>query len=264
MGNVSTSKTISTSVWAQKGATWRAVDVSARPYSVINTGFVELDQLIQLGGWPLGTTTEIGLAEHGIGELRLLMPGLRNALNGTRPYMIWVAPPYLPYSQALIKEHIDPARLIIVKAKSPVEVLWVAEQVLLANSCGVLLTWSGSYPLNHKETRRLQLAAAKSDTWHVQFRHQHCLQHTSAARMRLRITNHAQGRLSMVIDKQPQGMGGQQCTVSLPPYYEQWQRLAATQLPQHNRPLVKSLINRKLTFDTKANGARRTVTIDEG
>jgi protein ImuA len=245
-----------------KGKNCLPIQLSTRPYSIINTGFVELDHVLAVGGWPLGTTTEIGLINDGIGELRLLLPALRANLSDSKPHMIWISPPYLPYSQALIKEQVDPDHLIVITPKNMADTLWAAEQILLANNCSVLFTWTGKYNLSQKETRRLQLAAEKSCTWHVQFRHQQCLQQPSAARMRLSLDCNSAGQLLVSINKQPQGLSGQQCCLSLSPHYEQWQHIPTKLLPQHNRPLLCSPIKQRYTTESKTMKSRRTIAIE--
>ncbi|MBL4672014.1 MAG: translesion DNA synthesis-associated protein ImuA [Arenicella sp.] len=255
-------KTVSNSVFTDKDKACRPIQMSARPYSVINTGFIDLDRVLAVGGWPLGTTTEIGLADDGIGELRLLLPALRNSLNQSTPHVVWIAPPYLPYSQALIREHINPDNLIVVTPKNIADTLWAAEQILLADNCSALFTWTGKYNLSQKETRRLQLAAEKSCTWHVQFRDHRCLQQASAARMRLALDSTPAGKLSVTVNKQPQGTNGQQCSLSLSPHYEQWQQIPTERLPQHNRPLLRSPIKQRYRVGSKAVESRRTIAIE--
>ena len=257
-----TDKSILNSSVIQKGGAWHAAPGGARPYSVINTGFSQLDKSIRIGGWPLGTSTEIGVDDYGIGELRMLMPALRNVLSSNRPYVVWIAPPYLPYSRALLKEHIDPSFLVVVNSSRVSDTLWAAEQVLLSNSCSALFIWTGGHNLSHKETRRLQLATEKSGTWHVQFRHQRCLQQASAARMRLRLQSNAQGELLVNIDKQPLGVQTEQCLLSLSPHYEQWQRIPTEQLPQHNRPRLNNGFKQQ-TSTSKMRGLSRKLLIDE-
>lgn len=255
-------KTVLSSVFADKDKACLPIQMSVRPYSIINTGFIDLDRVFAVGGWPLGTTTEIGLADDGIGELRLLLPALRNALNQSKPHMVWIAPPYLPYSQALIKEHIDPDNLIVVMSKNIADTLWAAEQILLADNCSALFTWTGKHNLSQKETRRLQLAAEKSRTWHVQFRDRRCLQQASAARMRLTLESTPAGKLSVTVNKQPQGVNGQQCSLSLSPHYEQWQHIPTEHLPQHNRPLLHSPVIRHYHASSKSMELRRTYAVE--
>jgi hypothetical protein len=252
-------KTILNSVFTDKNKACLPIQISVRPYSIINTGFADLDRVLAVGGWPLGTTTEIGLADDGIGELRLLLPALRNTLSQSKPHMVWIAPPYLPYSQALIKERINPDNLIVVMPKNRADILWAAEQILLADNCSVLFTWTGKHNLSQKETRRLQLAAEKSCTWHVQFRDHRCLQQASAARMRLALDSTPLGKLSVTVNKQPQGANGQQCSLSLSPHYEQWQHIPTEHLPQHNRPLLHSPIKQRYRAGSNAIESRRTI-----
>ncbi|MFT6408189.1 MAG: hypothetical protein ACJAQ6_001605 [Arenicella sp.] len=259
--------TVLSSAFKSKNKAGLPAQMSARPYSVINTGFAELDRMLTLGGWPLGTTTEIGLVKDGIGELRLLLPAIRNILNHSKPHMLWISPPYQPYSQALIKEQVNPDNLIVITPKNMADTLWTAEQILLANNCSVLFTWTGKYNLRQKETRRLQLAAEKSCSWHVQFRHHQCLQQPSAARMRLTLDSTPASKLLVTIKKQPQGSNGQQCCLSLSPHYEQWQHIPTELLPQHNQPLLRSPIKRlprKEAYQTESKniGARRTIAIE--
>lgn len=240
---MTTSNSITPALAVTNKQKWRFSQPSARPYSVINTGFNKFDAAMKIGGWPLGTTTEIGVPMDGIGELRLLMPALRTLLTKVKPYIIWVAPPYVPYSRALIKEHIDPSQLIVVKAQDPQNALWSAEQILMANCCGALFTWTGRYNLSHKESRRLQLAAERSNTWHVQFRHSSCLKQPSAARLRLRLESGVHGQV-VEIEKQPFGSKGQRFSLLLAPHYEQWQKVPAAYLPESNRPQPIHGINR--------------------
>lgn len=252
-------KTILNSVFADKHKACLPIQMSVRPYSVINSGFTELDRVLAVGGWPLGTTTEIGLVDDGIGELRLLLPALRHILSQGKPHMVWIAPPYLPYSQALIKERIDPNHLIVITTKNIADTLWAAEQILLADNCSVLVTWTEKYKLSQKQTRRLQLAAEKSGTWHVQFRHHRCMQQVSAARLRLVLDSTPAGKLLVTINKQPQGASGQQCSLSLSPHYERWQHIPTELLPQHNRPLLRSPIKQPYRTGSKAMLSRRTL-----
>lgn len=219
-------------------ACWRSLTVSNNKQTIIKTGYTELDQVLKLGGWPMGVVTEIGLDNLGIGELRLLMPALRAVLSSASPHAIWVAPPYRPYAPALVKECLNLDNLFLVSPSSMPNILWAAEQALQVGSCGAVFCWTGQYNLNQKESRRLQLMAEKSNIWLVLFRHRDCLQQASAARLRLQLNGNHQGTLNVNVHKQPEAYGGQQCTVSLAPHYEQWQRIPVALLPEHNQSLA--------------------------
>ena len=76
---------------------------------VVPSGFAKLDAILS-GGWPLGCLIELLADSSGIGELRLLLPGLvrhcRNSASGR-----WVEP--LPLRIAVCRyrhRHLSPSR----------------------------------------------------------------------------------------------------------------------------------------------------------
>lgn len=209
----------------------------------LDSGYQALNKELHSGGWPLNTCTELGLSQHGIGELRLLLPALR-LLQQTahqRQNIIWVAPPFLPYAPALIKEEIDPRKLTIVRTNNIQDTLWSTEQALLSESCAAVFCWTSSHNLNNRELRRLQLASEKTNTWNVLFRHNECLKQPSASGLRIALESNSYSKLELHILKQPNGWGGQYCCLSLAPHYEHWQRLPAHLLPHHNQAQTPNL-----------------------
>ena len=224
---------------------WKSISSSKHSYSTISTGFSELDELLALRGWPLETTTELALNQSGIGELRLLLPALKQRLNASgKNHIVWIAPPHRPFAPALFKQNIDPNKLIIVRPKGVADTLWSIEQALLSKSCAAVFSWTGNYKLNSKESRRLQLAVERSNTWHVQFRHSLCLTQPSAARLRLQLTSTPDGHLNVLVCKQPQGGGDLECTLSVQPGYQHWQRIPTELLP-HSNAVTKTFNKRK-------------------
>lgn len=234
------------------GKIWRGAQAyerkPGRPKRVIASGHPVLDQQLHGGGWPLDTTTELGLSCAGIGELRLLIPALRELMQGqlAQQHILFIAPPFLPFGPSLLKENLDISKLIMVQTNSMQDTLWAAEQALLAECCAAVLSWTGSYNLGTRELRRLQLAAQQSSSWNILLRHSDCLQQPSASGLRLHLKSNSYSKLDVHILKQPQGWGGQRCTLSLHPHYENWQRLPAGLLPHHNQartPTVAQPIN---------------------
>lgn len=214
--------------------------------SVLTTGYKELDHQLYEGGWPLHTSTELGLSEPGIGELRLLTPALRELQRSMQNNIVLIAPPLLPFAPALRKERININQLTIVQTNTMQDTLWAAEQALLAQCCAAVLTWTGSADLSTRELRRLQLAAEKTQTWNVLFRHSDCLKQPSASGLRIHLKTNTYSQLDLHIIKQPQSWGGQHCTLSLQPHYENWQRLPAHLLPHQNQsqaPALKAELN---------------------
>jgi hypothetical protein len=200
----------------------------------IKSGHNDLDSLLSQGGWPLSLLTEIGLADNGIGEVRLLVPALRELQQNTSSRrIVWVAPPYLPLASTLIKEGLDSRYLTIIQTKTIADTVWAYEQALLSESCGAVIGWTGSHQLKDRELRRLQLAAERSHAWSILLRDQRCMTKSSSCHLRLSLKATQLGKLNVHIIKQPQHWGDLYCTLSLSPHYEQWQRLPVALLPQH-------------------------------
>jgi cell division inhibitor SulA/protein ImuA len=124
------------------------------------------------GGWPRRALTEILLDRHGIGELSVLMPALARLSEQaarTKRWIVWIAPPYVPYAPALRLSGIDLSRVLLVEpTREKKDVLWAIEQALRSGSSIAVFAWlerASSIAL-----RRLQLAAEEHDCWAVLFR----------------------------------------------------------------------------------------------
>lgn len=173
-----------------------------RSWRTVPSGHARLDGALPGGGWPAGMLTEIAVERYGSGEMALFMPLLAR-LSGEgggdarRGWMVWVAPPYLPYAPALAAAGVDPARTLVVRAGSDADALWAAEQALLSGTCAIVLAWvarAGGRPL-----RRLQLAAERSGTPIVLFRPVRALESPSPAALRLKLASGHDGvRLHLV------------------------------------------------------------------
>ena len=215
---------------------------SGRQTTTLNTGYPELNQRLHGQGWPLHTSNEFGLNDFGIGELRLLLPSLRQLCKQhSQANILWIAPPFLPFAPALIKEKINVGKLSVVQTSSIDETLWATEQALLADCCAAVFSWTGKHDLSMRQLRRLQLATQKSQAWNVLFRHSDCLQQASPSGLRLQLQSNAYSQLEVHITKQPYGWAGQRCTLSIPPHYENWQRLPAHLWTHHNLPSLHGL-----------------------
>lgn len=238
---------------------WRGSEsklTQAKPFHTLDTGYCELNQQLHTGGWPLTTTNEIGLNQNGIGELRLLIPALKTLqTRSQKQNILWIAPPYLPYAPGLVKEGIDVSKLTIVDSKNIKDIVWAAEQALLSESCAAVLCWTQAHMLSNAILRRLQLAAKKTNTWSILLRHSSCLEQASVSGLRIKLACTAHSQLAVHIVKQTNGWGGQRCTLSPSPHYENWQRLAVDLWP--NRQLHNST-NEK---PTKQKPKPATVTV---
>lgn len=166
----------------QRADIWRGG--AAPPVQALPCGFAELDALLPGGGLPRGALTEILIAREGIGELSLLLPALARATEDER-WLVFVAPPYIPYAPALARAGVNLARLLLVHPRSTQERLWAVEQALRAGTASVVLAWLAH--AEPKALRRLQLAAEAGGALGILFRAVRCAEDNSPAALRLRL-----------------------------------------------------------------------------
>lgn len=176
---------------------WRG-RVQARVAAGLSTGYEKLDRHLPGGGWPMHTLTEVLTAQYGIGELQLFMPALArlSAEDPVVPYgepgwIAWIAPPFQPYPPALDAWGINLSRLLIVRPKDDGDILWSAEQALSSGTCAAVLLWPGT--LSDQDSRRLQLAAEKGQSWAIAFRPASARNEPSAAAVRMELEADASG-----------------------------------------------------------------------
>lgn len=179
-------------------AIWRGGSVAAA-LPGIATGFAALDAVLPGGGWPLGTLTELLPARTGIGELSLLAPVLARLSREDARWLLWIAPPHVPYAPALVAAGIDPARLIVVHPRSAAEALWAARQALASKGASAVLAWLGTPDMH--SLRRLQLAAEQSQTFACLLRPPHAADDFSPAALRLRLDAGSNHRLAVQVLK---------------------------------------------------------------
>lgn len=208
-------------------AVWQASQKSSSSQA-LSTGYIELDQQLHYAGWPQAKLTEILLSQHGIGELRLLTPLLRQ-LNQQAGYITWVNPPYLPYPAALLNHQLLLEKTLVIKTKTILDSIWAAQQAMASQSCSAVLLWLPDKHLTN-EIRKLNLAAKAGHCWGVIFRSLNLQQQTSAAALRITMQVQQQ-RQQLSIIKQPGGWAGQKVTLNLFPERQNWTNITANQWP---------------------------------
>ena len=164
---------------------WRGRDGGGDGTAAIATGFAVLDDYLPGGGWPLTGISEIFIEHYGLGELSILMPALaalcrRDADAGR--WIVWIAPPFVPYAPALVHHGIDVDRILLVHPSSPGEALWAVEQVIRSRSSVAVLAWIREAGVT--ALRRLQLGAESSRCWTVLFRPAAAIEQSSPAALR--------------------------------------------------------------------------------
>jgi hypothetical protein len=154
------------------------------------SGFAALDALLPGGGWPVGALTELYPASAGIGEFALLQP-LMSRLTRAGRRVALVAPPYIPYSQALAWHGVRLDRLVLLQPERPADALWAMEQTLASRTVALAVGW----PLRaaDRELRRLQVAAEAGGALAVLYRPLREAVHASPAALRLRLAAAGQG-----------------------------------------------------------------------
>jgi cell division inhibitor SulA/protein ImuA len=178
---------------------WRAGELAHAPCSP--TGIAALDALI--GGWPLGALTEILLPAHGIGELRLFAPLLVREEAG---WIVFMAPPYMPYAPALGALPVNLARVLVVQPPSPADRLWATEIVLRDGGGGIVFAWPGAV-VQSLWLRRLQLAAEAGAGMGILFRPVAAASENSPAALRLKLEPAKGGLRLQVLKKRGGSMG---------------------------------------------------------
>lgn len=187
-----------TALSLQHPALWRGGSVAAAAPGIA-TGFEALDAVLPGGGWPVGTLTELLPESAGIGELALLAPALGRLSQEDARWVVWVAPPHVPYAPALAAAGIDLARLVVVRPRSAAEALWATRQALALKGASAVLAWL-STPDMHS-LRRLQLAAEQSQAVAWLFRPPHAAHDFSPAALRLRLAAGQDGALDVHVLK---------------------------------------------------------------
>ena len=170
----------------QRAHLWRAGDLPTE--GGLTSSFPALDRLLPGRGWPRSGLTEILTASTGIGALRLVLPAL--AVLSIDRWVIWVAPPHVPYAPALAQGGLNLARVVVVDppaapATSQTDLLWIYEQALRFGDCGAALVWLDDVP--NLRLRRLQLAAEAGGTWGVVFRPERYAAEPSPAPLRVAV-----------------------------------------------------------------------------
>jgi len=201
MTNVSLEKLV------KRGALWRGRQGVAAVETVEPTGWESLDALI--GGWPRGALTELLSNRHS--GLPLLIPAL-SGLSRTERWLLWTAPPHLPYAPALAARGVLMEKVLVIREASRAQRLWAAEQAMRSGACAAVMAW-----FEHLETaplRRLQLAAEQGGCLGILFRPTSAIRQSSPAALRLRVTPTTSG-FDVGVLKRRGGWGGGRCLIRL-------------------------------------------------
>ena len=169
-----------------------------RVRSGLPTGFPALDAMLHDGGWPSAGLTEFLYDTPGVGELRLLLPALARLSRSDARWIVWIAPPCVPYAPALAGAGIDLDQVLLIRPGDRREALWAAEQALRGGAASAALAWLDEAALGPTGLRRLQLAAKQGRTWASLFRPGTAARRPSMAELRVLVDNEPSERCDRV------------------------------------------------------------------
>jgi protein ImuA len=179
---------------------WHAHQLASLSSPAIPSGFPRLNLELPGGGWPIGSLTELIARDSGIGELRLLIPVLRQ-LTQERKIVILLAPPHVPYAPALASFNINLDYLMVIQAPNAADRLWAVEQTLKSACFGALLAWMPENKTKPEHLRRLQLAAQTAQGPVFLFRQLAAQYQASPAALRLQLIARANQKISVTLLK---------------------------------------------------------------
>ncbi|MBX2823702.1 MAG: translesion DNA synthesis-associated protein ImuA [Gammaproteobacteria bacterium] len=179
----------STSAPGQTGQVNQADQTNSRdqtrtPGAPLSTGFSLLDNSLPVGGWQIGTLTELLIECDGRGEFSLLLPALRELTQ--QHWVALVHPPYIPYAPALSNAGVRLDRTLIVDTDNDTDTLWSTEQLLRSGLFAAVVCWVNK--TSSKQQRRLQLAAETGQSWAVAYRPAANTREHSPAALRLHLS----------------------------------------------------------------------------
>ena len=178
---------------------WRARQLGRnRVRSGHPSGFPPLDAILHDGGWPSAGLTEFLHDTAGVGELRLLLPALARLSRTDARWIVWIAPPCVPYAPALASAGIDLERVLLIRPADRREALWATEQVLRSGAASTALAWLDESGLGTTGIRRLQLAARQGRTWTNLFRPGKAAGRSSMAELRILVEEEPSERCDRV------------------------------------------------------------------
>ncbi len=177
---------------------WRGSDLPTQSGAVVGTGWAGLDTELPGGGWPTRSITEILSPQQSLLEWRLLGAAFRTVVASGRQVVL-VGPPKQPHLPGLMHEGLDERHLIWIRAETPAERLWTAEQLVKAGAAGAIAAWLPQ--ARQEQIRRLQVFAQSSESPVFLFRPEAARHEASAAPLRLHARVHADWALEVEVFK---------------------------------------------------------------
>ena len=173
--------------------------------ATVPTGFPLLDAALG-GGWPAGVLTELLVPDNGAGsgcwsaEFSLLSPALaRLTVSPAARWVVLIAPPWIPYAPGLYWQGLTVNRVLVVRVRQPLEVLWAMEETLRSGATVGVIAWAGL--AGRSLLQRLHLLAGQRQIWAVLVRAGRFRRERSPARLRLQLLRQSSSELQIEVFK---------------------------------------------------------------
>ncbi|MCJ8270379.1 MAG: translesion DNA synthesis-associated protein ImuA, partial [Psychrosphaera sp.] len=233
---------------------WQANSLSQDPGNSIVSGFSELDGKLN-GGWPDKGIIELQCSPLGIGEVRLLLPALRQLSLGKglgkelgkpeaktqEPLYIWVAPPGRLNGQVLAEAGLPLANTLVASDISAKEAFWLSEKSLRSGCCAAVVLWCDE--LEPNQAKRLQLAAKEGNSLGFVIRPPSKVKQSLPVSIRMAATPHVQG-LQLNITKR---LGGNPVSPFMVDMSQYWPELTEPKLTESPKQVKLAPVTRLQT-----------------
>ncbi|WP_370292881.1 translesion DNA synthesis-associated protein ImuA [Thalassolituus sp.] len=197
----------------RKGQVWSAQQHHPEKTQALSTGYPELDRQLPGGGWQPGQICEIYHPQAGSGELSIIAPALARLSEQPR-WILWVAPPAIPYAPALEQAGINSQRVLMVHPRTYQEAAWSIEEGLKSGHCSAILGWLSEWDKQH--IRRLQIACQEKNAHCWLWPQREADTSGSPAPVRMQVRRNSSSTLEVNLLKCRGTWPGTPFTVSLP------------------------------------------------
>ncbi|TMP38793.1 recombinase RecA [Pseudoalteromonas citrea] len=176
----------------------------------VSTGIKTFDKYLQ-GGLPKHGVIDIQ-APHGIGEIRVLLPYLKQQERLT----VFINPPGYVNGHGLFHLGFDTTRLLVVHPDNDIDALWSAEQCLKSGACSSVILWQDRLAIH--QIKRLQLAAEQGGALQFIMRNNTSSHLSLPVSLCLKFAAHNKG-LEVSINKQKGGWSKSRFVLMLESYW---------------------------------------------
>ncbi|EFP97353.1 translesion DNA synthesis-associated protein ImuA [Vibrio caribbeanicus] len=138
----------------------RSGSLNSQELGIHPTGHKKLDSTLN-GGFPKHGVIEVK-SPSGIGELRLLLPHIKNTSQDR--LCVFIQPPGYLCTEQLVSLGINANNILLIYPENEQHALWAAEQCLRSGACSNVLLWHAGLEIH--QAKRLQVASERGQCLH--------------------------------------------------------------------------------------------------